>query len=191
MKAEQKVCIIGGFTEGDHHAHHFVQVLERQGFSITKRLQDADIIVTHSGGCFLLPENLAGKTVIIVSPPCDYHDSLFKNTLRKIGLDYHAHRDLKRLKHFVHKTSWSGLYFFTHGKQHWQMLHQMPKSGTNLPHIKAQKTMVITTKDDPWSSHISPTTITKNPSYIFLNLAATHDDIWMHPERYVAIIQSI
>lgn len=70
------------------------------------------------------------------------------------------------------------------------MLQHMPSSISNLPQIEARKAVVIATKDDPWSSRISHATIAKNTEYAFINMAATHDDIWMHPERYVAIIQS-
>lgn len=190
MKSEQKVCVIAGFTEGSHHTRRFIQAVRNAGLDITNDPVQASIIVTHSAGCFLLPSDTSSKLIVLASPPCEYSDSIFKNTLRKVGIDYKAHRELRRLRHFIHKTGWSSLYFFTHTKRHREMLRHMPHSVSNLPMIQARKTVVIGTKDDPWSSRISHATITRNTDYIFINMNATHDDIWMHPERYVAIIQS-
>lgn len=53
----------------------------------------------------------------------------------------------------------------------------------------AKTTTVVVFKADPWSGYLSTEVKAKNANYIFIMVDATHDDIWLNPERYVEIIQ--
>ncbi|HKR82061.1 MAG TPA: hypothetical protein VJR27_03600 [Candidatus Saccharimonadales bacterium] len=191
MAREQKVHIIPGFTEGNGHTKKLVRALTANGFVLADNAADANIIITHSGGCFLLPDALAGKTVLIANPPWDYRGSIFKNTLCKITLDIREHRQLRAMKQLARKSVWSGLYFVSCMPRHVQMYRQMPRFAALLKQSGARHIIVVAAKGDPWTRHISIRTIEQNPWCTFLSVATMHDDLWMHPARYVAIIQSI
>ncbi len=111
-RSEQKICIIGGFTEGNHHTTKFVRLLREAGFGITKP-----------------------------------------------GYNYRIARGVARFRFKLLRT---------HTKQ----------------------TIVITNRDDLWTKHIPRRALQEEPTYTFIGLAGAHDDLWMNPERYVAIIRA-
>jgi hypothetical protein len=51
----ESVCIIYGLNEGAAMGRKLVRALKEAGFTITDDSAGADIILAHSGGCYLVP----------------------------------------------------------------------------------------------------------------------------------------
>lgn len=58
----------GGF-EGSWHGKKLRSALVDRGFSISRNCSDAEIIIAHSGGCFLVPESNCANIMILVGFP--------------------------------------------------------------------------------------------------------------------------
>lgn|GEM_PF-1740220 len=186
----QKICIITGFSEGKYHTKKCIRAFTNAGFTVVARAGDADIIVTHSAGYIFLPNNLAGKCVVLVNPPHQYVGAAFKNTLKKIQEDYRHHKTHRKTWQFFVKNTWNIWYMLAEFPRQRQMIRLVPKQHTILPKLNAKQLLFIATRDDPWASRITTKSITSNPRYSFVSLEGSHDDVWMHPEHYVAIIKA-
>ncbi|MBP9820605.1 hypothetical protein KBC85_00505 [Candidatus Saccharibacteria bacterium] len=62
-------AIIYGFAEGPKNAKIFNNFCKINGYKLVNQPNLADIIVAHSGGCFLVPKNNDAKKIILVNPP--------------------------------------------------------------------------------------------------------------------------
>jgi len=190
LHSEQKICIIGGFTEGNHHATKFVRLLREAGFGITKRAEVADIIVTHSGGYLFLPDDLSTKTVVMVAPPCGYQSSKFNLFWRNWRIDFRAHYTTGALGVFWRKDLYNFWYFITKPGYNYRIVRGVARFRFKLLRTHAKKTIVITNRDDLWTRHIPERALQEEPAYTFIGLVGAHDDLWLNPERYVAILKA-
>ncbi len=186
---EHKICIIPGVNEGRHHTKIFVRALRERGLKPTKKVAEAEIIVAHSGGCYIIPKNHGAKMVVLIDPPCDYQAAWIRMMHDKVRRDYHAHRAQGRTSYFFYKTLWNLWYGFARVRHNTKMARKLRTFATNLPPIKAGKVVIVANQHDPWSHNISQANIDKNRQYTFLSMAGTHDDIWMHPARYADVVQ--
>jgi len=64
----QKVAVIPGLFAGKYTTRPLRKALERAGYKVVPSAQ-ADIILTHSAGCFELPAPRKGQVVVMVDPP--------------------------------------------------------------------------------------------------------------------------
>src|SRR5438046_8452477 len=66
MTKPVRIYILYGFREGPHSGRRLLPRLRAAGFEPTSDVQSADIILSHSGGCFLAPNNLAAQPPIVM-----------------------------------------------------------------------------------------------------------------------------
>ncbi len=188
--AGQKIGILTGFSEGKYHTKKFVQTLRAAGFEHTNDLQAADIIVAHSGGFVFLPKDVRAKRIFVVNPPCEYPTPASRVTLQKIREDYDVHRAIGKRRAFFWKNSWNMWYLVSQLPRQRKIVQVVVRDRMQLPKITAPSVHIIVTKRDPWAGSITPATSKGGNHYSYLSLAGSHDDIWMHPEHYVAIIKA-
>lgn len=186
----QKICLIAGLSEGKYHTRKCIRCFVAAGFTVTDDPKTADIIVVHSGGYVFLPDDLADKCVVLVNPPHQYRGTALKNTFRKIQEDYRHHKTHRKTWQFFIKNTWNIWYMLAEFPRQKQMIRLVPKQHTVLPKLNARRLVFVATRDDPWASRITTESITSNPRYSFISIEGSHDDIWMHPEHYVAIIKA-
>lgn len=60
------VCILYGFCEGPRMAGRMLRALARAGHTITDDPYQADVVIAHSGGCFIVPNDLPAKQIIMI-----------------------------------------------------------------------------------------------------------------------------
>jgi hypothetical protein len=173
-----------GLCEGRRIGLQFERALEENGFRITRVVETADIILTHSGGCFALPDKHSAQLVIFLGLPFWPGKSTLHALAQKILLDTLTWRSISDILHGVRKTCWNGVYFWNIVNNH-RMLRGRKVGGfwqsTDL-------TVLIRNKDDtmcvpgPSAFHFH------NPP-VLLELQGQHDDCWSHPDKYLAIIK--
>lgn len=61
-----KVCIIYGFCEGPRLAGRFLHALAEAGHTSVSDPYAADVVIGHSGGCYLVPTDLPARQVIFI-----------------------------------------------------------------------------------------------------------------------------
>jgi hypothetical protein len=162
-------------------ASKFRRELEVAGFAITRDAVHADVIVAHSGGCFVLPKTYQAKLVLVVGLPCWPGKSTLQTLCQKIWLDMHSHEHTAA--EWLVKTFWNSLYF-------WNMLYnyQMWRGQQRGAHRTITNAVLVRNKDDA----------TCTPDYThfrfkhtppLVSFAGQHDDLWHHPRKYIDLIR--
>lgn len=67
--SSNKVAICYGFVGGPLHAKDFRERLNRAGFNLVSDPSDAEIVIAHSAGCWLIPQNIKPKLLIYIGMP--------------------------------------------------------------------------------------------------------------------------
>jgi hypothetical protein len=179
------VCILYGFCEGPQIGKGLIATLQATGFDITTNASRADIIIAHSGGCFVLPEQHRARLVLLIGVPHWPGKSMARGIYQKVVSDYALHRHTQMLRQWLLKTSWHGIYFW-HMVYNWRMLRAIKRPF----HTDADRVVLIRNREDT-SCTPDIAQLPALPQQTFLALPGQHDDCWLHPERYAAIINAV
>lgn len=188
MMSKKSVTILYGFGEGRWHGRKLQSALSAADFTIANNPRDADIIIAHSGGMYGLPEIVANKTVLLVAPSCGQPNKTWLQTQsKKVWQDMIFFSHAGMFAPWLQKSCWNMFYLIKQIPRlpRLWLIHRRHQAG--IPTIIAKATTVVIFKDDPWSGYLSAEEKTKHPDYTFITVEATHDDIWLHPEKYVEL----
>jgi len=179
------VCILYGFCEGPLEAIRFRRLLRAAGYQITTSSATADIIIGHSGGCFLVPEHPAAKLIIQIGIPYWPGRSILKSLCLKIIADWRDHHKGGSIRFWLRKTGWNGLYF-------WNMVNNVRmlrgRHAGTLWRFGSVTTVVRPEKDPVCTPDASALPFTTPPR--FITIPGQHDDCWRYPQDYIALIQA-
>jgi len=170
-----------GFVGGPLHARKFKRLMNHASFVYTLLPQKADIIIAHSAGCWLVPEDCRPKLLIYVGMPLAQMSP--RQSLLKANAAALKNNDLGRTLITKTKTTYYGL------RQPRRNLAIVRMSKTARPVVLPKVSSIfIANKHDPWPKDKALDEYVKNHNWSFINLPGTHDDVWEHPDRYVEII---
>jgi hypothetical protein len=188
-----RIAILYGFSEGKYMSRQLRKDLAAAGFDVVARPENADIILAHSGGLFLVPDtlDLRDKTLVLDAPAIGYQGkSLLRPGLQKIWMDVkHSARTLRGLRTWLVKSLFNAGYLVSAQRDSRQMLRGCRQYGATLPLFKARRIVIISHHNDPWSGYIKDAEITKHDSYSFMSHHGPHDDLWSNPQEYISVIQ--
>jgi hypothetical protein len=184
------LAIIYGFAEGPRISKRLRQALGQAGFDVIGDAEKADIIVAHSGGVCYLPQDLEGKTVLIVAPTYWRKGKpLVRAALNKIQKEARiAFRNRHFLPWFV-KSYFNTLSAWGHLSTSIRMYKAVKGAGLTMPLHDARRVGVISYHGDSWSGFIDQIKVDDYPNYCLISSKRSHDDLWLHPKDYVAVIQ--
>lgn len=179
------VCILYGLGEGERVGLRFQKALRLKGYQIVRDPARADIIITHSGGCLLLPKNIKARQILHIGPYYWPGKSWAACAAQKLRDDIRSHHTVGDLRFWLHKSFWNFIYIW-----------QIPK---NI------QMFVSIGKDDRWQ-HGDITTVarprfdafcTPDPNALpfkkppaFVTTPGYHDDCWRDPEPYITLLKS-
>lgn len=172
------VYIIYGWPEGSWHGRKLRLALKNAGYHITSSPKNADIIIAHSGGCFLIPNDVQAKVVLMIDLPYWPNKSLLSSTMEKIRIE------TKNLW-WYQKMLFDIYYLFTR-PVYWMKMSQNWKN-PSFP----KNTKIILVRNDE-DTYLSPTESQKLASENGWEIKVTsgqHDDLWENPSRYIELIQ--
>lgn len=177
------VCILYGLCEGKRIGTPFERAARAAGFRIVRNPEVADIIVGHSGGCFAVPPISRAKLVVLIGLPHWPGKSTLRALIQKIALDARTGRG--RLPQLAHKTFWNVVYFGNFANN-WRMWRG--KNSGNCRHITARTVLIRNQKDTFCTPNFANLPFQTPPALLAVD--GQHDDCWLHPERYLAIIKA-
>lgn len=184
-----KIALIYGIGEGDYHGRTFVAELQKAGFEVVRKPEEADVILTHSGGCFFLPPLDLNQKFVLINPPYWPGKSLVKSTVQKIRIDFIDFvRDGKLLQWF-YKTTINIAH----------ILRFIFKSLTITLHARRQRfyealrdenTIIIRSDQDTFLSPEADQLLKQKYSHAIpmYHVAGQHDTCWRDPQPYIDII---
>jgi hypothetical protein len=155
-------CIVYGFAEGPITAKKLIKLLEKKGLQLSQS-KNADLIIAHSGGCFLVPNDCKASNIILVNPTIWPNRSLFNSFM--------ARKDK-----IISLTSlW---YAFAKPTANLQMLRR--RKLENLPIDSVRNVIIIrNTNDTYFSPEIMNMLVDKDVDAKVV--AGDHDAIWSKP----------
>ncbi len=174
-----------GFCEGTKSGRSLVEALERAGFQIATDANQADIFVGHSGGCLLAPSACKAKLAVCIGIPYWPDKSLVRTLISKNVEQFKGSRSIEQQEQWWGKFFWHGVYFWRIDRNI-AMLRKRKSGPQTLPDAKM---LYIRNREDGFmTERIYMLPNLRKAS--FVSLPGTHDDLWMHPDAYAAIIKA-
>lgn len=174
-----------GFLFGPLNGGRLRRRLQAAGFKPAERAETADVIIAHSGGCYLLPAAAKPKLVLYVGMPLVRRKTVatyLKAEGRNLGTYLWDRHPLLLLHIFA------GCLYYA--------LTQLPRNLAIIQHIKATEACVyndaqivfVANRHDPWPKAADLDGYKRSKPWAFVSLPGCHDNIWEDPAAYVAII---
>jgi len=182
-----KVGILYGWAEGRWHAKRFAAVLKTHGIQLTEDVTSAEVIICHSGGCYMLPKNQA-KLILMIGPPYWPNKSMGARGVKKTYQDFREHHSTRELKFWFNKTAHNTYYMVFHLPK-WVRMHRNWRSGAFPEKLAGQRIVVVRNRQDIFCKLSAIKNLAAERGWEFKELPGVHDDIWIHPERYLPLIQ--
>lgn len=160
-----------------------LRALNKAGFAVTKDPYRADVIIAHSGGCLLVPGNSPAYKIVLIGPVYWPGRSVLGNSIRKNINDFKRHRQDHLTRQWANKLRWNSYYF-------WNMPRNfaMLRTLKNSPSWCAQNVTVVRNREDNFCTpDLKSLPFTHKAQ--FVELPGQHDDIWLHPEPYINLLQ--
>lgn len=185
MSQNQTVAIIYGFAEGSYHGRALRKTLQQAGFTPTKDLRQADIIIAHSAGCYLVPDNTQAKAVLHIGYTYWPGRSLPNSLQALLALEY---RRFGLVRWFC-RCIVNDFYML----KFWQtirMYRGWHNPGEYLDRQHAVRQIFIRNRDDTYCN-AEALLERAGRKHTYISLPGTHNHIWDHPEPYVDLLQSV
>lgn len=177
--AKLRFAISYGLGGGPVHAKEFVHRLKSFGYQ-PATIQSADIIIAHSGGCWLIPVDARPKLVIYVGMPLAQEQprqtwQAAKGAMVKYG----------NLKHTVKTTVWNSYYSIRQPRRNLGMI-KMAKTAQPVI-FPGCPTVFVANQHDPWTKSKNMQNYLRDFDWAFVSMPGAHDDIWEHSKRYTSL----
>lgn len=180
-KKPLKYAISYGLAGGNLHSRHFRKAMVEAGFQHVAK-DEADIIIAHSAGCWLIPKNSSPQLVLYVGMPLANQKPSV--TWRKALKSGYSNNSLRRNLKISSKNTF---YSLTQPRRNIRIIRQA--SNFEPSTFKGARNIFIANHFDPWPQGPKLGSFIDDHNWAFLNLEGSHDNIWDNPERYVAIIK--
>lgn len=174
------VGIIYGWSEGPWQGKLLRRSLHTAGYSITKDIETADILIAHSGGCYTLPDKTTARLILLVGLP--FHPSQHPLVSLREKLR-HEIKDWWWLKKTIHN-----MYYLLTRPLTWFRMWRAWKQ-TNLPTHENIEVIAIRNDQDNFMHPLDSVKLIEQKGWRLKKLRGHHDDIWRNPAPYVKIIK--
>jgi hypothetical protein len=186
-KAKPLTCAFSyGFVGGPGLSRRLRKQLKALGLVPTDAIEQADIIVAHSAGCWLIPENARPKLVIYVGMPLAqaYPHKTFiaarRENIQAFFKNLHVLRGIY--------MALCGLYYgLTQPLRNRDIIRGV-KQAQPATEFSGAQAVFIANRNDPWPRSDKLQAYMDDRDWAFIGLPGAHDDIWEHSDRYAAII---
>lgn len=179
--------IVYGFSGGRLHGGDIRKELKAARYQEAKSMREADIIITHSAGYWLLTDAPRARIIMLIAPALPQVKAGRTYREANVGMWREA-----RQNRYLHKRILWSLYsagYLIAQPKHNRKLAQRVKTGdqTFRP-PKAPQIVVVTNREDPWPrSKLMELFLIEEP-WAFISLPGSHEHIKKDPAAYVAII---
>lgn len=177
--------IIYGWISGPGHGRKLSRLLQAAGFTPAGTAGGADIIITHSAGYYLIPQN-SGKIVVLVGPTLN--SLTFANWLRAnwenarmFWKDRHALKGLRL--NLLHAAD-----VILRPSHNLKIAKAARLSA--MPALEDSNVLMIANQYDPWPKKSGLDDFVVQTPWVFMSMRGAHENIWEEPESYVAVIEA-
>jgi hypothetical protein len=175
-----KVYIAYGWPEGPWQSRKLTTALQKSNYQVTKSLEEADIILSHSAGCYILPSKVSAKLILLIGIPNWPNRIVFKCAMEKVRLEP---KDSKLL----YKTVRHVLYGLFRPIRLYTLVKTYRRQA--LPEFKGSQVVVVHNQLDTFMNETVSRKLANQNKWLYKNLNGQHDDLWDNPSPYVEIIE--
>jgi hypothetical protein len=186
----KSVALIYGFAEGPLHGKKFTRALQTSGYEVVNNPAEADIVITHSAGCYYVPFLHNHQRILLINPTYWPGKSRRKRAIARIRFDLLHILPTRQGPYFLHKTMWNLFYAVTDSARNRDIIH---RSGRYLlqASLDHHRTAIVRNTADPWLTPDVEHLRKAHPKVQIFHVPGDHDDCWLHPERYISLLQSL
>ncbi len=181
----KKIAILYGWAEGAGHAKHLRTSLRAHGFHITRKPEEADIIIAHSGGIFLLPSNMRAELVMLIGVPYWPGKRPIKSLLDKIRFEL---KNRSNSRYLIRKILFNCIYIASKPIHHYRIWISWKKK--RYPSSSEASFLAVRNKHDVFTNHKDVLNLASDNNWNVVSLYGQHDDLWLNPENYIRLIKS-
>jgi hypothetical protein len=183
-KNRQTVAIIPGFAEGYLTGRRMRKELAKRGFDNSKDPATADVIIAHSGGCFIIPAYAAAKLIICINPPHWPGKPLRESGAEKLRVGFAASRANKAMGLFIKAQIRNIFYLWNIPRYRKMWLGIKDGSAWRLQ----MKVVLIRNQNDTFSPDTD--TLPFETDVIAVEVPGGHDDCWDNPKPYIDVLEA-
>jgi len=182
--------MIYGFAEGPWQGKRFCAELTRQGFKTTEDPTKADIVIAHSGGCFMLPEPNGHQLTVLMNPPYWPGKPLTLSAVQSLWWNAETFAKEGAFGFWLKKVCWNTWYIFRYPtKSRWIIRHAHKRELHQA--INQRRTLIIRSNQDNWLAPNASNVIAEHADFTYRELPGIHDDCWLHPAPYIEVLKSV
>lgn len=180
------VALIYGWGEGAWESQEFRGLLYKKGLQTTNKVSEADIVLAHSSGCYLVPRDTARKTIFLIGLPYWPSRSLFQSGVRKLSAEIKFHRQNQSIGWWLNKILHNCWYILSRPSATYYVLTKHLEK--NLPGGSLNDVILVRPKDDTFCHPEVLKLLRKTKSYKFLEIPGAHDDCWINSKPYIDLL---
>jgi hypothetical protein len=173
-----------GWISGKAHGRKLTRLLSEQGYEQARSAEQADIVLTHSAGFYLLPSQSQVRLVFLVGP-----------TLSALNFSNWLNANLENAKMFLRngrilRGAWLNithvLCIFSR-PAHNLRIARAAKRGSQPLYPNCQ-IVLLANQHDPWPKPNDQDRFIAAHEWAYISMPGAHEHIWEQPEQYVEVI---
>jgi hypothetical protein len=173
-----------GFAEGWLTARKLRKALRKADYAI-ETPSEADIIIAHSGGYLVFPNQTKAHTILYIGANT-WDRSLSTSLKQKLHFDYSAARAKNQLIRWLLHGLRNDLYILK--PRHTFQLVRGYRKKPSQPPISA-RTIVVRNQHDSYCTERA--LLSWRNIDTFVAFEGGHDDVWNNPENYVNLLKNV
>jgi len=166
------------------------KALAQHGFTTVANPRDADVVIAHSGGCYHVTLGLRPEQLLILIAPTYWPGRSLM--LRSQSMSLQMLRAIRRGNepiHQINKNIHNIFFLFWHASKNLAMVHHARQYNLEQE-LQHPNTILIRNQNDPWLTPNFRDLKRFNKNLRLVELPGDHDDVWLHPEPYIDLIES-
>jgi hypothetical protein len=178
--------ILPGWTEGKTHQKNFLVEAQKHGIVPAASADTADIIMTHSGGCYLVPSSPKAKLIVHIDPSFGLRGKLLMGQFTNILFGSGAQIKDWGLSNFLKIRCWNLFDIFFHPVRNTRIFGLWAADKV-LP-TPASAIIVVHNRGDISHTKAFAKLCSVNKQSVLVELPGLHEDCWFNPGPYIDLI---
>lgn len=188
----KSVAIIVGWAEGPWQAKSLEKALVARGFQITADATTADIILTHSAGCYFVPKDAKAQLIVMICIPFWPGRSILRRVWTNAVQELHYYADQHNRQRGVAKLLHNVWYVVTQPVLNLRRARAvLGHNFQTLPRGRDRSIIVVRPALDAFCTpdimEVLPSDIAQD--YTFKEMPGLHEGCWGEPEPYVELVE--
>ncbi len=174
-----------GFSEGPWFGRKLRKQLDSRGYTTTRDVRGADIIIAHSAACYLVPQNARAKLVLHLGYTYWPGRTLFDSLKMTLRYDYHSYPFATWLTNSVVHGAYT-----LNLAQTIRMIPGWRDPLRALDKLAPARHIFVRNQHD---TYCEPTALVQatNTAHTYVSMPGGHNHLWDNPEAYVNLLQSL